>query len=195
MTNENNNRGPYIQAKSCKFYPFDPKPEEIFIEDIAHALSNICRYNGHTKEFYSVAQHSVLVSKYCKPEHALHGLLHDAAEAYVGDMVRPIKNMNNMSFFRETEDRICETIFNKFHLTYPYPEDIKLADDMVLAIETRCVLDNIPDWAYTFYMQPPDNYQIIYPIGPRIAKRKFLDRWGELWDMKRKQDRLNVPHD
>lgn len=85
-------RGEWILTFSGeRFYPFSPAPEEVKTKDIAHALANICRFNGHTRGFYSVAAHSVHVSRLVPPEFALEALLHDAAEAYVGDMVRPLK--------------------------------------------------------------------------------------------------------
>ena len=73
-----------------KFDLLDPKPEMVCIEDVAHHLSNVCRFSGACSEFYSVAQHSVLVSEVCSPDSAVWGLLHDAGEAYYGDIVTPI---------------------------------------------------------------------------------------------------------
>src|ERR1700724_2684254 len=83
-----------------RFYPLSPRVEDVCIEDIAHALSNICRYGGHCREFYSVAQHCNMVSDWM-PEFKLEGLLHDSPEAYIGDMVRPVKHSAEMKAFRE----------------------------------------------------------------------------------------------
>ena len=85
-------KGDWIQTFTGRaFYVLDPRPEDVDIEDIAHALSMQCRFAGHCREFYSVAQHSVTASWLVPPEDALWGLLHDAAEAYVVDLPRPIK--------------------------------------------------------------------------------------------------------
>ena len=83
-----------------EFYPLDPNPADIDIKDIAHALSNCCRFAGHIKSFYSVAQHSVIVSELCEPENALAGLLHDASEAYLSDIARPVKYTEQMEGYR-----------------------------------------------------------------------------------------------
>ena len=81
-----------ITASGKRFYLRRPTPADIDAGDVAHALAHICRFNGHTREFYSVAQHSILVSRLLPDELKLAGLLHDAAEAYCGDMVKPLKN-------------------------------------------------------------------------------------------------------
>src|SRR5271165_7548492 len=87
-----NRKGDWIQTYTGRvMYPLDPRPEEINIIDIAHALSNLCRFTGHVRTFYSVAEHSVRVSQHCDPKDALWGLLHDASEAYLADMSRPMK--------------------------------------------------------------------------------------------------------
>ena len=89
--------GDWIQTMSgVIFYPLDPRPEEIRIEDIAHALSHQCRFAGHCREFYSVAEHSVRVSRELPQEFMLWGLLHDASEAYLVDLPRPIKRWSAM---------------------------------------------------------------------------------------------------
>lgn len=89
--------GTEIVTYTGKVFDFmDPRPEAICIEDIAHSLSHICRYGGHTPEHYSVAQHSCMVANLLVPhgpDYALAGLLHDAHEAYIGDIVTPLKRL------------------------------------------------------------------------------------------------------
>src|SRR4051812_6540197 len=85
-------KGDWMQTISGKaFFPLDPRPADVDIQDIAHALAFQCRFGGHVKEFYSVAEHSVRVSLICAHEDAKWGLLHDATEAYLSDIVRPVK--------------------------------------------------------------------------------------------------------
>ncbi len=113
----------------------DPDPDQICIEDIAHALARLCRYNGHVDcKHYSVAQHSVLVSRIVPEGLELEGLFHDAAEAYLGDCIRPLKNQ--LSAYRLIEDRWDDAIEKKFHLT-GRPGTIKDADMVLLVTELR----------------------------------------------------------
>lgn len=104
----------------------DPKPEQILIEDIAHALSNLCRFNGHTAKFYSVAQHSLDVMELTRDEHKLTALLHDASEAYLVDVPSPIKAL--LPEYKAIEDKIMRVIAQKFGITYPLPEIVHQAD-------------------------------------------------------------------
>ena len=91
-----------------KFWPLDPKSEEVDIKDIAHSLAFQCRFNGHSNYFYSIAQHSVIVSKIVSKDQAFAALLHDAAETYIGDMVSPLKRF--MPEFKEIENKSAEKI-------------------------------------------------------------------------------------
>lgn len=93
MDHDANIRSDWMQTYTGRvFWPLEPRPEDVDIVDIAHALANLCRYGGHSKVFYSVAHHSVLVSQIVPPADALWGLMHDSAEAYVIDLIRPIKH-------------------------------------------------------------------------------------------------------
>lgn len=96
------------------FWPIDPRADEIDIEDIAFSLSHLCRFGGHCKRFYSVAEHSVYVSRLVSPEAALWGLLHDASEAYVGDMPRPLKRM--LPEFVMMEGKVQQAVAERFSL-------------------------------------------------------------------------------
>ena len=113
---QNERVGDWIQTYTGKqFWPIDPRACEITIEDIAHALSLQCRFSGHCREFYSVAQHSCLVSSYCIDEDAGWGLLHDAAEAYLVDLPRPIKRFSSLGVeYRKAEERVMAAVNEAF---------------------------------------------------------------------------------
>lgn len=107
----------------------DAKPDDIWIADIAHALARTCRYGGHVTHHLSVARHSIWVSEELDGTgHELWGLLHDASEAYLGDMVKPLKHHPSMAIFRETEDALDRVIAERFSLDYPMPSEVHDAD-------------------------------------------------------------------
>lgn len=160
----------------------DPRPEDIHIEDIANALSNICRFIGHVKPFcfYSVAQHSVMVSRLVPPELALCGLLHDAVEAYTGDMTRPMKVALNTvapGAYKQIADRIEQAIAKRFHLPWPWPAPIKEADMIAVMTEKRDLLHLTDlDWG----PMPEPHRELIFPKTPESARYLFLDRFRYL---------------
>lgn len=140
-------RGPYITtASGTRFYPLDPQPDDVLIEDIAHALARISRYNGHTDTHigYSVGQHSIYVAMQLPPRLRLTGLLHDAPEYVIGDMVRPLKKV--MPKFSEIEDAVWLAIAEKFGLPAEMPEEVVAADNAVLLAEKEAFLPNAEDW-------------------------------------------------
>lgn len=159
-----------------KYWPMDPRPAEVCIEDIAHHLSMICRYNGASHKFYSVAEHSVLVSYLVPPSMAFYGLMHDAQEAYVGDMLRPLKV--SMPEYRAAEDRNWYAVADKFNLPRDLPPEIKKADIAVLAVEKRALG---LDFSHMDLDIPADapNVQIqgLYPLE---AEAMFLRRYNEV---------------
>lgn len=112
-----------------------PKADQVSTLDIAHALSQLCRFNGHTSRPYSVAQHSLLVASIVPAEHQLAALLHDATEAYVGDMTRPLKAL--LPDFSAIEHGIWLAICERFQLDPQLPECIHEADMVALATERR----------------------------------------------------------
>lgn len=167
-----------------KFRLFDPRQTDICIEDIAHALSNQCRFNGHTREFYSVAQHSVHVSELVgklQPESSflglMQGLLHDASEAYIGDMVRPLKRDHRMKPYRIVEDVVQRTIFRKFDLGDELLAVVRRADDLVLIAEVRDLMASPWDLGYEGEHVP---HEPIDPLPPRQAEMLFMDRYRKL---------------
>lgn len=129
-------RGDWMQTfTGRRFYPLAAQPEDVDIVDIAHHLSMVCRYGGATKFHYSVAQHSILMAQVAPQEHKLRALLHDAPEAYVGDMIRPIKKDRELSPFRDIERGVELAICNALKLEYP------IANSVVHDLDTRILLD------------------------------------------------------
>jgi 5'-deoxynucleotidase YfbR-like HD superfamily hydrolase len=169
--------GPTILLSGGEYFDFlDPSSCGFHIEDIAHGLSNICRFAGHCREFYSVAQHSVYVSQLVPPEHAFAGLMHDAVEAFVGDMAKPLKDL--LPAYREIEHAIEAALFARYGLLLPMHHSIKEADIVMLATEQVALMQNRDTWHYTHGRQPADIE--IRPMPPREAKWFFLDRYIEL---------------
>jgi 5'-deoxynucleotidase YfbR-like HD superfamily hydrolase len=154
----------------------EPSVADVNIRDIAHALSMQCRFNGHTEEFYSVAQHSVLVS-HVASNHPLWGLLHDASEAYIGDIITPVKR--SIDGIRDIEQRNHDVIAIKFGLDRDEPEAVKRADLVVLATEVRDLMggQRAGDWEIG---AEPLSGITIQPVGPALAKKMFLSRFEEL---------------
>lgn len=173
-------RGPSIQvASGAFFYVLDPRPEEVFIEDIAQALSNICRYTGHVKRFYSVADHSRMVSRIVPDRFALWGLLHDAAEAYIGDISRPMKQALNMlapGMLKHVEHKVEKAIAERFGLTWPMPPVVKDADNVALATEKRDLMVGNTTWAN----MPWPMAEKVMPLEPKPSEWAFLERFEEL---------------
>jgi len=136
-------RGDWMQTFTGRaFYPLDPRVEDIDPLDIAHALSLLCRYGGHVQRFYSVAEHCVLMSEVVAPVNALWALLHDATEAYLGDMIRPLKHA--MPDYRAVEDQLTQVICNRFGLGWDCPADVKLADNRILRDERDALMAEPP---------------------------------------------------
>lgn len=171
-----------LTASGRKFSFLDPKPENVRIDDIAHALSLICRFGGHVRYFYSVAAHSMHVAKLVKPENALLGLLHDSPESYLGDMVRPLKRQ--MPAYQLAEARLETVIFDHFGLD-PTDEqwaDVKRADQIALATERAQLMPAIdqselhPDERE---LEIDENWVCAETI-PHICRAAFLHRFYEL---------------
>jgi len=175
-------KGDWLQTYSGRaFWPLDPWPEEVTIRDIAHALSNICRFNGHSLSHCSVAQHSVLVSKIVTPDKALAGLLHDAAEAYVCDMPVPLKRCAGLGVLHEEiESRVQMVIAIKFGLR---PEEfscdeVKNADLTALATECRDFMGGERGGIWGLKCAPIS--PTLEPMTALEAKAMFLERFLEL---------------
>jgi hypothetical protein len=162
-----------------RFWPLAPDPAKILIDDIAHALAHQCRFGGHASKFYSVAEHSVHVSQLCLPEHALWGLLHDASEAYLVDVPRPLKQLPEFAAYREAERRLQRAVAVRFGLPPDQPASVTEADDTMLWIEAHSLLDST-SVEVVRDERPP--FEITDPLLPVEAERLFLRRFKELTD-------------
>jgi uncharacterized protein len=157
--------------------PENPSVDDINIFDIAHALSNTCRYGGHCDFFYSVAEHSIIVSRLCSKVFALEGLLHDASEAYFPDIPSPIKRL--MPEIKNAENNILNAIWNKFGLSYQFMHKIKAIDSSLIKKEVKILIKRanadcfVSDDFYDFEIK-------ISGYSPLEAKKKFLERFFEI---------------
>lgn len=167
---------PWIQTHTNKvFHLLGCTPDEICIEDIAHALSHICRFGGHTSRFYSVAEHCVVMSRVIP---TLECLLHDASEAYLGDMVRPLKMNNEM--YRDVEADVEVMIARKFSLPVRLDATIKQVDMRMLVTERNQLMGKSPlpyDVDEVGYQPFPFTLEC---LPPPLAKQQFLQRYKEL---------------
>ena len=180
--------GPWLQthrglawmADAPEVYPYD-------VAEIAHALSNLCRFAGHTREFYSVAQHSVVVARAItdnyngSPDPALMraALLHDAAEAFCIDLPAPIKHMPEMQGYRSLIKRTEYAIADHFKLSaFAFHHLIKHADLVVLATEKRDLLGPSAFDGHWAGLPDPRRHSIS-PWDPETAREMFLDAWNE----------------
>ncbi len=153
------------------------KPENICIEDIAHGLSMLCRYNGQCNKFYSVAEHCVLLSRIKYMSGApLARLLHDAAEAYIGDVAKPLKNL--LPQYKTLEHNIQKVIAEKYQVDF---EEVKAGDIMMLEIEASSIMHdeffNIHNGNSSYTLRPRTESSIeIIGWSPEIAEKEFLMR-------------------
>jgi len=197
----------WFQTFTGKLVEVDnPTPEMVDIEDIAHALSMTCRFGGHCRDFYSVAEHSVLVEhigswfKFMEnnshdAQHSLCLLLHDAAEAYVGDVITPLKRALDFTearpggiipcSLRELEHRWLSAIGQKFglgDLLIDPSEIMKRADSCALAVEAVALFHPVRvEWWDNRERPNPDDGWTVNCWTPAEACRRFLDRFRRLY--------------
>lgn len=193
-----------------RFDVIQPSPGDVTIEDIGHALSNLCRFTGHCRDFYSVAEHCVRVSFRCeelaradcaedcvdfKLEHcdwcedrirhaARWGLLHDAAEAYTNDLNRPLKHQPELAQYRQIENRVMAAIADKFGLDGE-PEEVGVADDELLWTEVRDLMQPLhPDWTKSAKtVREPLAHVQIACWAPSKARNYFWKRFYQLFPL------------
>lgn len=171
-----------IQLRSGRYFDLhDPRPEMVDIVDIAHSLSHLCRFNGHTEWHYSVAQHSFICSYLVEPQFALEGLLHDAHEAYIGDISRPVRNLLGDSV-NALEARVQSAISHRFGVPEVMSPEVRKIDNAMLGVERRHLLkeqerrdgwpkDRLPEMSRSVEIKR---------IRPEDAFSLFLERYAEL---------------
>ena len=168
---------PTIQLASGTYFDFErPLLGPEALSDIAHALSNLCRFTGHTSQFYSVAEHSVHVSHLVPPAMALVALMHDAPEAFIGDVAKPLKEL--LPDYKRIEDRIEAAVFAHFNLPLPLPAAVKEADRVMLATEQAQAMHSADIWRHTHGKKAA---QIkLHFWSPDEAFRQFIWRFRDL---------------
>jgi len=163
-----------------KYYPEDPRPEDVSIYDIAHHLSMLCRYTGAVRKFYSVAEHSVWVSHLVPSEHQFVALMHDAAEAYINDLARSVKGA--LPAYADLEARNWAVIAQVFGLPLTLPPSVREADERIFKNETAALYGlTPPDWGAG--IEPYDDV-VILAVRPERAERMFLRRFAQLQRMR-----------
>jgi hypothetical protein len=183
--------GPWIQTSGGGIMDYDnPIADPPDIRDVAHALSQICRFCGHTRSFYSVAEHSVHVSRACIPlENKRWGLLHDASEAYTGDCPSPFKRMLG-DRYKEVEGRLMFAIGCRARMPRPgiilgehnhvvLPREVQRADMRMLMTEARDLLPPTPfRWGVR---ATPYFWRIVKPMTSKQAEKAFLAEYRHLF--------------
>jgi hypothetical protein len=164
-------KGDWMQTFSGRqFWPLDPRSNEIDITDIAGPLSKLCRYGGQCLKFYSVAEHCVHVASFAPPKLKLTALLHDASEAYLSDVIRPIKS--HLSNYLAIEAELEKAVAQRFDLEWPWHQEVKRLDTAILADERDQAMAPPPiPWSQT--TEPPLGVTLQF-WTPDVAVRKFL---------------------
>lgn len=166
------NRSWVITLSGKRFSILDPDPESVEISDIACSLARQARFNGHTRFFYSVGQHSVLGAEVAPTSDiALQMLFHDATEAYIGDLVSPIKAL--LPDFEAIENGIQKAICQRLGIEFPLPKVVKQIDRRLLATEVRDLIT--PDLAsWNIQVHEAFDFPII-PWSPEVTEARFLE--------------------
>ena len=163
--------------------------EDIDIKDIAHSLSNICRFGGSARFHYSVAQHSLYVAGQVASKHRLWALMHDAPEAYYGDVITPIKHDNRFSLMRDLFEKVDTIVYRRFGLISiedrfsELPVEVREADDAVRMTETDQLMEGEPK-VKSFKMAAI----VIKKMEPKEAERRFITAWEHCYKKTKNMD-------
>ena len=168
--------GDWMETYSGRtFYPLDARPEEVYIEDIAHALSMMCRFNGHCTHFYSVAEHSIHTSYLVPEPYQMQAHMHDSTEAFLADIIRPVKPF--LKGYSEFEHALWLVIAKRFDIDPVMHETVKKADNAILLTEKNHLK---PKEALPWNISGEPADREIWCLSPAEAKKMFLDRFVEL---------------
>ena len=171
-------KGDWIETYTGKqFWPLDPRPEDVCIEDIARGLAMSCRYGGQVNKFYSVAEHAWLVSLCVPPQYALVGLLHDASEAYISDIVRPVKRY--IQGYATIEENLMQCISERFGFEWPMPSIVKEIDNRMIVNERAAVKGDTGFYWGEFGTALPIT---IYGLEHDEAEYTFIDRFYKIME-------------
>lgn len=159
---------------------FNPSATEISVEELAHVLSNVCRFAGHVRYFYSVAQHAVNASLIVAEGHEKAALLHDTAEGFTNDIVTPLKVQ--VPLFKDIETVIESDMARRFDFQYPLSPEVKLADLQMLKIEKDILKPSTSHWAILDGVEVDHLLDRVdmRPMTPTEACDAFLQRWEEV---------------
>jgi hypothetical protein len=166
-----------------RFNFLEPRAKDVQILDVAHALSNVCRFGGHCNQFYSVAQHAVLVSYLVEPQFAWQGLHHDDCEAYTGDIPTPLKQL--IPDYKVIEHNCEQAIWAKYGLPEALSPAVKVADLQALWLEREVLLPDEPGIIWScFDGIPKPAHQVVVPLLPEQARELFMNRYYELLEIR-----------
>jgi hypothetical protein len=177
MDDMSHNNGPTILLSSGVYFNYDrPDQSNFSIGDIAKGLSNTCRFGGQCQRFYSVAEHCVLMSDCMPADLAFQALMHDAAEAFICDMPKPLKMM--LPDYMAVEDRVEAAIADRFGLPAKMSPAVKEMDIRMLAAEQQQVMGNNHKWRYTYELEAAPVKVKFW--SPEMAEMRFLARFKDL---------------
>lgn len=187
------NMRPDILLKSGNYFDFEtPETSTFTIEDIAQGLSNTCRFGGQCFGFYSVAQHCVLASQHVAPEYRYDALMHDAAEAFVGDIPSPLKQL--LPDYKVIEKRVEKAVFERFGVSNPMPKAVKHIDLVLLSTEQRDLMaPHYDKWGCIEGIEPLK--QTIRPWTAQESYEEFLKRYDILTSYGKSNDSKDQPTD
>lgn len=169
-------KGPTILLSTGRYFSFE-EPSALSVQEVAHALSKLCRFTGHCRTFYSVAQHAVLVSRLIEPQFAWEGLHHDDGEAVMGDMASPLKRL--IPQYKEIELHCERAILAGFGIDADnMPPEVKQADLKALRTEQRDLMQSRAVWTDMLGIEA--HPATVHPVPAHIAEQMFIDRHWEL---------------